>query len=145
MKAEKKKLLGMTLDELRSVAVDLGLPAFVGKQITEWLYSHHVTTIDEMTNISKVNRLRLAENYSVGASKPVDAQYSKDGTVKYLFSVENGKMVETVFIPDTDRATLCVSSQVGCKMNCLFCQTGKQGFEGNLSAADILNQIHSLP
>ena len=145
MKAEKKKLLGMTLDELRSVAVDLGLPAFVGKQITEWLYLHHVTTIDEMTNISKVNRLRLAENYSVGASKPVDAQYSKDGTVKYLFSVENGKMVETVFIPDTDRATLCVSSQVGCKMNCLFCQTGKQGFEGNLSAADILNQIYSLP
>ena len=75
----------------------------------------------------------------------LDAQYSKDGTIKYLFPTQSGKFVETVFIPENDRATLCVSSQVGCKMNCLFCQTGKQGFEGNLTACDIINQIYSLP
>ena len=78
-------------------------------------------------------------------SKFIDAQYSKDGTIKYLFPTQSGKFVETVYIPDKDRATLCVSSQVGCKMNCLFCQTGKQGFEGNLTSCDILNQIYSLP
>ena len=98
-----------------------------------------------MTNISKAGRTRLSESFCVGTMKPIDTQKSVDGTIKYLFPTENGKFVETVFIPDHDRATLCVSSQVGCKMNCLFCQTGKQGFEGNLTAADILNQICALP
>ena len=98
-----------------------------------------------MTNISKVNREKLAAEYAIGCKEPIDAQHSKDGTIKYLFPTDNGKFVETVYIPDEDRATLCVSSQVGCKMNCLFCQTGKQGFEGSLSATDILNQIYSLP
>ena len=87
----------------------------------------------------------LANHYCIGAMEPADCQRSKDGTVKYLFPVSSGKFVETVYIPDRDRATLCVSCQVGCKMNCLFCQTGKQGFEGQLTAADILNQIYSLP
>jgi len=98
-----------------------------------------------MTNISKLNRQRLSEACEVGALPPLDCQRSKDGTIKYLFPVENGKFVETVFIPDDDRATLCVSCQVGCKMNCLFCQTGKQGWEGDLTTADILNQIYALP
>ena len=98
-----------------------------------------------MTNISKANREKLAAAYAVGCKDPIDAQYSKDGTVKYLFPTESGKFVETVYIPEDDRATLCVSSQVGCKMNCLFCQTGKQGFEGSLTATDILNQVYSLP
>lgn len=98
-----------------------------------------------MTNISKDNREKLKENYTIGCKKHIDAQYSKDGTIKYLFPTDNGKFVESVYIPDENRATLCVSSQVGCKMNCLFCQTGKQGFEGNLTTADILNQIYSLP
>ena len=102
-------------------------------------------TFFDMTNISKKNRELLAEHYEVGLMAPLDSQKSKDGTVKYLFPVSNGKMVETVFIPEKDRATLCVSCQVGCKMNCLFCQTGKQGFEGQLTAGDILNQIVSLP
>ena len=101
--------------------------------------------IDGMTDISKQNRERLKERYTVGCMPPADRVESVDGTVKYLFPTAAGKFVETVFIPDNDRATLCVSSQVGCKMNCLFCQTGKQGFEGNLTAADILNQIYSLP
>lgn len=98
-----------------------------------------------MTNISKNNREKLKAAYTIGCKKHIDAQYSNDGTIKYLFPTDNGKFVETVYIPDDNRATLCVSSQVGCKMNCLFCQTGKQGFEGNLSVADILNQIYSLP
>jgi len=77
--------------------------------------------------------------------EPIDAQHSKDGTIKYLFPTHDGKFVETVYIPENDRATLCVSCQVGCKMNCLFCQTGKQGFEGSLTTTDILNQVYSLP
>lgn len=145
MEAEKKSLLGMTLGELKEVAKSLGMPAFTGGQIAKWLYGQHVKSIDEMTNISKANREKLSASYTVGCREAIDAQRSVDGTIKYLFPTDDGKFVETVYIPDDDRATLCVSSQVGCKMNCLFCQTGKQGFEGNLSAADILNQIHSLP
>jgi len=161
----KKVLLGLTATELKEVCRSLGMPAFTGGQIAQWLYVKHVTTIDEMTNLSKQNREKLAAQYCVGAMPPIDCQRSQDGTIKYLFPVRCGsvccdpvsindekadatnptKFVETVFIPDGDRATLCVSCQVGCKMNCLFCQTGKQGFEGNLTAADILNQIYALP
>ena len=176
MDYEKRVLMGLTSAELKEVARELGMPAFTGGQIARWLYQQHVTDIDEMTNISKVNRERLKEHYIVGAMLPLDCQRSKDGTIKYLFPVrksdyseysensensdysensehsENSespesptKFVETVFIPDGERATLCVSCQVGCKMNCLFCQTGKQGWEGNLTVADILNQIYALP
>ena len=145
MSAEKKPLLGMTLLELKEAARQLGMPAFTGGQIAKWMYTQHVRSIDEMTNISKQNRARLEEIYEIGCTGPIDAQHSKDGTIKYLFPTENGKFVETVFIPEDDRATLCVSCEVGCKMNCLFCQTGKQGFEGELSVRDILNQVYSLP
>ena len=146
MSEEKKVLMGLSLGELKAVVKELGMPQFTASQIAKWLYQQHVRSIDEMTNISKVNRERLAERYVVGAMEPLDSQHSKDGTIKYLFPVGDGsKFVETVYIPDGDRATLCVSCQVGCKMNCLFCQTGKQGFEGNLTAADILNQIYALP
>lgn len=137
--------MGQTLAELKEVALQLGMPVFTGGQMAKWLYGKGVRDIDEMTNISKGNREKLKMQYVVGAMPPIDCQRSKDGTVKYLFPTESGKFVETVYIPDGDRATLCVSSQVGCKMNCLFCQTGKQGFEGNLTAADILNQIYALP
>ena len=142
---DKTPLLGMTLAELKDLAKSLGMPAFTGGQIAQWIYVRHVRTIGEMTNISKANRDRLSAEYTIGCMPHIDAQYSKDGTIKYLFPTASGKFVETVFIPDNDRATLCVSSQVGCKMNCLFCQTGKQGFEGNLTVCDILNQIYSLP
>lgn len=145
MEVGKKPLVGMNLLELKNVAKELGMPAFTGGQMAKWLYTQHVTSIDEMTNISRDNREKLKENYTIGCKKHIDAQYSKDGTIKYLFPTDNGKFVESVYIPDENRATLCVSSQVGCKMNCLFCQTGKQGFEGNLTTADILNQIYSLP
>ena len=145
MVSEKKVLMGMTCSELKEAVRMLGMPAFTGGQIARWLYQQHVADIDAMTNISKQNRERLKEHYTVGAMAPLDCQRSQDGTVKYLFPTAAGKLVETVFIPDGERATLCVSCQVGCKMNCLFCQTGKQGWEGDLTAADILNQIYSLP
>ncbi len=146
MDTEKKVLIGMTLDNLKVVAAELGMPKFTASQMAKWIYQQHVRDIDEMTNISKSNREKLKEHYEIGAMEPIDSQKSKDGTIKYLFPVrDSGKFVETVYIPDNDRATLCVSCQVGCKMNCLFCQTGKQGFEGNLTAGDILNQIYALP
>ena len=145
MTPKKKPLLGMTPTELKEMTALLGMPAFTAKQIAEWIYVKHATSIEQMTNISKTNRKILAEQYEVGAMAPLERLESVDGTVKYLFPTENGKFVESVFIPDKDRGTLCVSSQVGCKMNCLFCQTGKQGFDGQLSATDILNQIYALP
>ena len=138
-------LIGHTLQELKDICTSLGMPAFTGKQVAQWLYGAHVGSIDEMTNISKKNRQLLAEHYCVGNMPYVEELVSTDGTKKYLFPVASGKSVETVYIPDGDRATLCVSCQVGCKMNCLFCQTGKQGFEGSLTAGDIINQIYSLP
>ena len=138
-------LLGLSIDELNSVAGNLGLPRFAGKQMAEWIYKKHIRHISEMTNISLTNRTLLANEYTIGIGGAIDEQRSTDGTIKYLFPTASGKRVETVYIPDRDRATLCVSSQVGCKMNCLFCQTGKQGFEGQLTTADILNQIYSLP
>lgn len=142
---EKKKLLGMTLNELKAVATEVGLPSFAGKQMAEWIYGKHVRSIDEMTNLSLKGRSALAEHYEIGCVPPCDSQQSIDGTAKYLFPTESGQKVECVFIPDDDRATLCVSSQVGCRMGCRFCMTGRQGFGGNLSVTDILNQVYSVP
>lgn len=142
---EKKKLLGMTLGELKAVATEVGLPAFAAKQIMQWLYNKRVRSIDEMTNLSLKSRAILAEHYTIGCVPPSDEQKSIDGTAKYLFPTENGQQVESVFIPDGERATLCVSCQAGCRMGCRFCMTGRQGFGGNLSTADILNQIYSVP
>lgn len=141
----KHSLLGSSVEELKNIATNLGLPAFVGKQIAGWIYGKHVNTIEQMTNLSKTARQQLAEHYEIGCSAPVDAQRSIDGTIKYLYRTANGDYIETVYIPDGDRATLCVSCQVGCKMGCKFCMTGRQGYVASLSAADILNQIYSLP
>lgn len=138
-------LLGKTLDELKVVAKEVGLPAFAAKQMADWIYNKRVTSVDEMTNLSLVARERLKEHFEIGASAPSDEARSVDGTVKYLFKTGDAKFVESVYIPTDDRATLCVSSQVGCKMNCLFCMTGKQGFNGNLTAHQIMNQIQSIP
>ncbi len=138
-----KYLLGLSLAELKDIVKDLGMPAFTAKQICEWLYKKQVKTIEEMTNISKANRQKLAELYEVGRQAPKVFETSVDGTRKYLFEVEKG-MIEAVFIPDKNRATLCISSQVGCKMDCLFCMTGKQGFTKQLTKAEIINQILSV-
>lgn len=141
----KKSLLGLTLSELQLITQTLGMPGFTAKQIASWLYDKKVTSVDEMTNLSLKHRELLKEQYEVGASAPVDVMRSADGTAKYLYRVAGNHFIETVLIPDDDRATLCISSQVGCKMNCKFCMTGKQGFSGNLTAGEIINQIQSLP
>lgn len=142
---EKEYLAGKTLEELTAIVTRLGMPRFTAGQIAAWLYEKRVRSIDEMTNLSKVNRERLAREYEIGYSEPVDEMRSVDGTVKYLFKTSSGHFVESVYIPDHNRATLCVSSQVGCKMNCYFCMTGKQGFKAQLTAREIMNQIISIP
>lgn len=141
----KYALLGMTLNELQLVAKDLGMPKFAAGQIATWIYKNKALSIDEMTNLSLKHRTLLKEEYEVGRQLPIDEMRSVDGTVKYLFQISENDSVESVYIPDLDRATLCVSSQVGCKMNCKFCMTGKQGFTANLTANQIINQIYSIP
>ncbi|MBR6306677.1 MAG: 23S rRNA (adenine(2503)-C(2))-methyltransferase RlmN [Bacteroidales bacterium] len=139
-------LAGKTPDELKSIALQEGLPGFAGKQISEWIYGKKVRSFEEMTNISKAFREKLREKYDVGITAPVDVQTSVDGTRKYLFPVcgDATNAVEAVMIPDKDRKTLCVSSQAGCKMGCRFCMTGRQGFHGNLSVQDILSQFFAV-
>lgn len=138
-------LLGKTSNELREVVAQVGLPAFTAGQIASWIYQRGASSFDEMTNISKKGREALAERYEVGRRAPIDVQRSVDGTAKYLFPVSCGGHVETVFIPDGERGTVCVSCQVGCKMGCKFCMTGRQGFHGHLTPGDILNQLYSMP
>ena len=133
-------LLGKTLEELQEVALAVGLKKFAGKQLANWLYVKRVTSFDEMTNISLSAREQLKQSYRIGRHMPIAHVESKDGTKKYLFQV-GSQYVESVYIPDAERATLCVSTQAGCKMGCKFCMTGTLGFQGHLSAADILNQI----
>ena len=139
-------LLGKTLAELQDITTALGMPKFAAKQIAQWLYVKRVHSIDEMTNLSKENRARLeADGYTIGYEDPVDAARSKDGTIRYLFATPVGKHIETVYLPEHERATLCISSQIGCKMHCYFCMTGKQGFNGQLTSHQIINQIFAIP
>lgn len=149
-------LLGKTLEELQAVAQEVGLPRFAGKQLAEWIYVRRATSFDEMTNISLKGREALKAHYTIGRHTPVAEAISKDGTKKYLFAISTSaesancqlstvNYIESVYIPDNDRATLCVSTQAGCKMGCRFCMTGTLGFHGHLTAADILNQIFSIP
>ncbi len=141
---EKEILLGKTPMEIQEGVDKLELPKFTGKQLVDWIYHKHVTSFDGMSNLSKKSRELLAEHYEVGLYAPLKEQISKDGTKKYLFPAGD-LTVEAAYIPDKERATLCVSTQVGCQMDCLFCATGKQGFEKNLTTAEIVNQILSLP
>ncbi|MBR1804254.1 MAG: 23S rRNA (adenine(2503)-C(2))-methyltransferase RlmN [Muribaculaceae bacterium] len=144
-KKQLKPLAGMTLYELREVTESLGLPKFTATQLAQWIYGKRVTTFDEMLNISKSGREKLAAEYCVGLAYPTSRVVSEDGTEKYLFDVGDGQAVESVYIPEDDRATLCISSQKGCRMNCYFCMTGRQGFHGNLTANQIINQVLSVP
>ena len=138
-------LLGKTLPQLQELCAAEGFPRFTAKQLCDWLYKKRVESIDAMTNLSLAQRARLNEMAYIGRETPVRCQVSRDGTKKYLFPVLDGHYIEAVYIPEEDRATLCVSCQVGCKMGCRFCVTGQQGFHGNLGAGDILNQLFSIP
>ena len=141
------------MTDLQEVALAVGLQKFAGKQLAEWLYVRRVKSFDEMTNISLKGREALKANYTIGRHAPVREAVSQDGTRKYLFEVSNIQypisnhqscFIETVYIPEDDRATLCVSTQAGCKMGCRFCMTGTLGFHGHLSAAEILNQVFEI-
>lgn len=149
-------LLGKSLEELQAIAQEIGLPHFAGKQLAEWLYVRRAASWDEMTNISKKGREALKAKYAIGRHAPVAEAISKDGTKKYLFKIAGNatstfgnnaeaRYIESVYIPENDRATLCVSTQAGCKMGCKFCMTGTLGFHGHLAAEEILNQIFSIP
>lgn len=142
---QKTSLLGMTIAELRTVAAEVGLPAYAASQMADWLYKKRVSEVAEMTNIALRKREALAASYTVGARGPAEAARSEDGTVKYLFEAAAGRFVEAVYIPAEERDTLCVSSQVGCRMACRFCMTGQQGLGANLTAGEIMNQILQLP
>lgn len=142
---EKKPLIGMTLEALRSLVTELKMPGFTAGQIAKWLYDKRVESIDEMTNLSVKNRALLSQTHEVGRRAPIAEARSTDGTVKYLFAGLGGRDIEAVYIPDGDRATLCVSSQAGCRMGCKFCMTGRGGYQGSLSASAIINQVLSIP
>lgn len=140
----KEALFGKNLEQLTTVVTELGLPKFNATQLADWLYKKKIEGFDEMTNLSRKARALLNEKYEIGLQAPIDVHKSTDGTKKYLFKVPNG-FIESAYIPERTRYTLCVSSQVGCKMRCLFCMTGRQGLQGNLTTNEILNQIKSIP
>ena len=159
-------LLGKTLAELQTIAIEAGLPRFVGKQLCEWIYRKRVTSFEQMTNISLKARQALQERYVIGRIEPTAEAVSQDGTRKYLFPIQAEmpdnrsndsekrtlntqrstlNYIECVYLPEDDRVTLCVSTQAGCKMGCKFCMTGTLGFHGNLTADAILAQILHFP
>ncbi len=138
-------LYGKTPDELALVCEEMSLPRFAAKQLARWLYVRHTEDPMAMSDLSQKNRERLAGRFGRALSAPVKEWESKDGTKKYLFRTHKGQYIESAYIPDGERATLCVSSQAGCRMGCKFCATGRQGLQHSLSAAEILNQIVSLP
>jgi 23S rRNA (adenine2503-C2)-methyltransferase len=141
----KQALFGKTLEELTAIALELGLPRFAGKQLADWLYKKDVDEISAMSNLSKKARELLEKDYCFGRRAPSQVQSSRDGTRKYLFETGSKNFIETAMIPFQERRTVCVSTQVGCKMGCEFCMTGKQGFQGQLTAGEIVNQIRSIP
>lgn len=142
---QKENILGKTISEITDIVKTLGMPTFTAKQIAQWVYVKRISHIDQMTNISQKNRQLLSTKYQIGINTPIHTVCSNDGTQKHLFKVGNEQFVESVYIPEKQRATLCLSIQIGCKMNCLFCMTGKQGFKGNLSPNEVMNQIYAIP
>lgn len=138
-------LYGQTLPQLEALCNRLEMPRFAAKQIARWLYDKHATTIEAMSDLSARHRALLAETYEVGLTAPEKVSISTDGTKKYLYRTSQNHFIESAYIPDGDRATLCISSQAGCRMGCRFCATGRQGLLHSLSTNEILNQIGSLP
>ena len=138
---ELLNLLGLPLAKLKAFFVSIGEKPFRAQQVIKWIHQAGVDNFDEMTNLSVALRERLKEIAEVRAPEIVSQQDSKDGTRKWLIRVSGGSLVETVLIPDGQRGTLCVSSQVGCSLDCSFCSTGKQGFQRDLTAAEIIGQV----
>lgn len=138
---EKPNLLGMTLPEMTVFFAAMGEKPFRAKQVFRWIHHGGVDNFDAMTDLAKSLREKLPQVAVIQAPKLMTEQKSKDGTRKWLLDVGTGNGIEVVFIPEADRGTLCVSSQVGCALDCTFCSTGKQGFNRNLTTAEIIGQL----
>ena len=143
--ANTEYLYGKDPAALAALCSEMGMPRFAAKQIARWLYTKHTEDPMRMSDLPAAARVRLAERFAPALSAPVRVSTSADGTKKYLFRTLQGAFIESAYIPDGERATLCVSSQAGCRMGCTFCATGRQGLRHSLTAAEILNQIVSLP
>jgi 23S rRNA (adenine2503-C2)-methyltransferase len=141
----KLNLLGLDREDLRAAIAGIGVPEKQVKmragQVWHWVYHRGVTSFDDMSNVSKDVRAKLAEHFVIERPQIVEAQYSNDGTRKYLIRFADGNEAETVYIPEEDRGTLCVSSQVGCTLNCKFCHTGTMRLVRNLTAGEIVAQM----
>ena len=140
-KGDKTNLLGMSLPEMTTFFADLGEKPFRARQVFRWLHQGGVDSFDAMTDLAKSLREKLPEVATIIAPKLMTEQASKDGTRKWLLDVGTGNGIEVVFIPEDGRGTLCVSSQVGCALDCTFCATGKQGFNRNLTSSEIIGQL----
>ncbi len=139
--SQKINLLGMGPKQLPDFFKTLGEPSFRAQQILQWIHQHYVDDFSEMTNISKALRTRLAEVAEIRAPRVISEYPSQDGTRKWLLQLHDGQCIEMVFIPEAERGTLCISSQVGCALDCTFCATARQGFNRNLSAAEMIGQV----
>ena len=137
----KRDLIGLSRDQLNAELTALGERLFRSKQLWHWMYNRGRTDFADMTNLAKVFRTRLSESYLVGRPRIVRAETSRDGTRKWLLALTDGHEIETVFIPEEDRGTLCISSQVGCTLTCKFCHTGTQRLVRNLSPGEIVGQV----
>src|SRR5208337_5693546 len=140
----KTDLKALSTKELESFIKESGLPAFRAKQLLHWIYEKHVRSISEITELSKDLRERLPEKAYISNLEVLERKASGDGTEKYLFGLEDGESIESVLIPEEDRLTLCISSQVGCAMGCRFCLTGAMGLKRNLQPHEIVDQVISV-
>ncbi|HQQ73640.1 MAG TPA: 23S rRNA (adenine(2503)-C(2))-methyltransferase RlmN [Pseudomonadales bacterium] len=138
---DKVNLLGLSPAKLEAFFADLGEKRFRAQQVSQWIHQHGIDQFEQMSNLSKPLRIRLAEIAEIRPPELVQQLESTDGTRKWLIRVAGGSCVEAVFIPEKNRGTLCVSSQVGCSLDCSFCATGKQGFQRDLTAAEIIGQL----
>lgn len=143
-KMDKLTINNLTHEELTKEIRDLGMPEFRGDQIFQWLHRHLVEDFSGMSNLPQEIRDFLARNFQISTLKVINKQVSSDGTKKYLFQLNDGQTIETVLIPEANRNTICISSQVGCAMGCTFCATGGQGLARNLTSAEIIGQIEFL-
>ncbi|MBT8438516.1 MAG: bifunctional tRNA (adenosine(37)-C2)-methyltransferase TrmG/ribosomal RNA large subunit methyltransferase RlmN, partial [Gammaproteobacteria bacterium] len=139
--SEKINLMDLDRKGFESFVESLGHKAFHGRNIMKWIHKHGVTEFDAMSDVSKKLRLQLAQTAEIAIPEIIFEQPASDGTIKWILELNDGQRIETVFIPEGDRATLCVSSQVGCALNCSFCSTAQQGFNRNLTTAEIIGQV----
>jgi len=144
MAVQKINIKSLTRDELQASIVELGLKKYRADQLLTWIYTHHARTFDDMTNIAKTERGQLSSCFCISLPQIIRTEISSDGTRKFLFNLEDGHTVESVLIPDEDRQTLCISSQVGCKQACRFCLTGSKGFIRDLTPYEIVDQVQEI-